>query len=173
MGYEDKPSCLFSHHFNEHSFVALAVEFGVENLLPGAEVEFPVGDRNNDFVVNQQRFEMSVSVVFAGLVMLVVLPEGGERLQPLVDVFDEAALVVVDVDPGGDVHGGDQNYAVFDSGFFESALNLRGQVDIGALGFRVQGEVFGVEFHVPHLPRNVKVFHVGGSCPFLFSAISC
>ena len=76
MGFEDKPSCLFSHHFNDHSFVALAVEFGVENLLPGAEVEFPVGDRDNDFVVNDQRFEVSVSVVFAGLVMLVVLLEG-------------------------------------------------------------------------------------------------
>ena len=36
--YEDKPSWLFSHHFNDDSFVALAVEFGVEDLLPGAEV---------------------------------------------------------------------------------------------------------------------------------------
>src|SRR5450756_1589942 len=96
--YEDKPSCLFSHHFNDHSFVALAVEFGVENLLPGAEVEFSVGDREDDFVVNDQRLEVRVSVVFASLVMLVVLPEGGERFQPLVDVLDEAALVVVDVD---------------------------------------------------------------------------
>jgi len=39
-----------------------------------------------------------VSVVFAGLVMLVVLAGWRERFQPLVDVFDQAALVVVDVD---------------------------------------------------------------------------
>jgi len=38
LGFEDKPSWLFSHHFNDDSFVALAVEFGVEDLLPGAEV---------------------------------------------------------------------------------------------------------------------------------------
>ena len=38
MGYEDKPSCLFSHDFNDDSLVALAVEFGVEDLLPGAKV---------------------------------------------------------------------------------------------------------------------------------------
>src|SRR5208283_3999273 len=147
MGYEDKPSCLFSHYLNEDSFVALAVELGIENLLPGAEVELPVGDRDDDFVVDDQRFEVGVSVVFAGLVMLVVLPEGGERFQPLVDVFEEAALVVVDVDPGGDVHGGDQDHAVFDSGLLQGALDLRGQVDVGTLGLGVQGQVLGVEFH--------------------------
>src|SRR5713101_290743 len=144
---EDKPSSLFSHHFNDDSLVALAVEFGVENLLPWSEVEFSVGDRDDDLVVNDQRFEMSVSVVFAGLVMLVVLPEGSERFQPLVDVFDESALVVVDVNSGGNVHGGDQDHAVFNSRLLERALNLRGQVDIGTLGFRVQGQVLGVEFH--------------------------
>src|SRR6266446_883929 len=101
MNYEDKPSCLFSHDFNDDSFVALPVEFGIENLLPGAEIEFPVGDRDDDLVMNDQRFEVRVSVVFAGLVMLVILPEGSERFQPLVDVFNESALIVVDIDSGG------------------------------------------------------------------------
>ncbi len=68
MNYEDKPSCLFSHDFNDDSFVALPVEFGIENLLPWAEIEFPVGDRDDDLVMNDQRFEVSVSIVFAGLV---------------------------------------------------------------------------------------------------------
>ena len=148
MGYEDKPNFLFSHYLNDHPFVALAVEFGIENLLPGAEVELPVGDRDDDFVVDDQRFEVGVSVVFAGLMMLVVLPEGSEGFEPLVDVFDKPALVVVDVDPGGDMHGGDQDHAVFDSGFLQGALDLRGQVDVGALGFRVQSQVFCVGFHV-------------------------
>src|SRR6266446_8410064 len=101
MNYEDKPSCLFSHYFNDDSFVALAVEFGIENLLPRAEIEFSVGDRDDDLVMNDQRFEVSVSIVFSGLVMLVVLPEGSERFQPLVDVFNESALIVVDIDSGG------------------------------------------------------------------------
>src|SRR5258708_5795783 len=147
MNYEDKPSCLFSHDFNDDSFVALAVEFGIENLLPWAEIEFPAGDRDDDFVMDDQRFEMSVSVVFASLVMLVILPEGSERFQPLVDVFDQAAFIVVDVDSGSDVHGGDQDHAVFDSGLFQGALDLRRQVNVGALRFRVQGQILGVEFH--------------------------
>src|ERR1035437_6433061 len=159
MGYEDKPSWLFAHYFNDDSFVALAVEFGVENLLPGAEVEFSVGDRNDDFVVNDQRFQVRVSVVFSGLVMLIVLAEGGERFQPLVDVFDQAALVVVDVDPGGNVHGGNEDHAVFDARLFQGALDLRGQVNVGALRFRVQGQVLGMEFHAPYL--NTKKVTAG------------
>src|SRR5258708_36047755 len=106
MNYEDKPSCLFSHDFNDDSFVALAVEFGVENLLPRAEIEFPAGDRDDDFVMDDQRFEMSVSIVFASPVVLIILPERSQRFQPLVDVFDQPALVVVDVNSGSDVHGG-------------------------------------------------------------------
>src|SRR5437016_6325112 len=115
MNYEDKPSCLFSHDFNDDSFIALAVEFGIENLLPGAEIEFSVGDRDDDLVMNDQRFEVSVSIVFAGLVMLVILPEGSERFQPLVDVFDQAAFIVVDVDSGSDVHGRNEDHAVFNA----------------------------------------------------------
>jgi hypothetical protein len=86
LGFEDKPSRLFSHDFYNDAFVALTVEFGVENLLLGAEVEFAVGDGDNDFVMDDQRFQVRVSVVFAGLVMLIVLAERGERFQPLVDV---------------------------------------------------------------------------------------
>ena len=162
MGFEDKPSWLFSHHFNNHSFVALAVELGVEDLLPGTEVEPPIGHRDDDFVVDDQGLEVSVSVVFASLVMLVVLPEGSERFQPLVDVFDKAALVVVDVDPGGDVHRGYEDHTVFDSGLFQGALDLRRQVDVSSLGLRVQGQVFGVELHALHLPREADS-HDGGT----------
>src|SRR3989440_5542993 len=115
MNYEDKPSCLFTHDFNDDSLVALAVEFGIENPLPWAKIEFSVGDRDDDLVMNDQRFEVSVSIVFAGLVMLVILPEGSDRFQPLVDVFDQAAFIVVDVDSGSDVHGGYQDHAVFNA----------------------------------------------------------
>src|SRR5208282_6546283 len=127
LGYEDKPSRLFSHHFYEHAFVAPPVEFGVENLLPGTEVELAAGHRDDDFVVNDQRFQMRVSVVLTGLVMPVVLPEGRELFQPLVDVVDKSALVIVDINPGGDVHGGDQDHPVFNSRLPEGALNLRRQ----------------------------------------------
>ena len=80
LGYEDKPSRLFSHDFNDDSFVALPIEFGVEDLMPGTKVKLPVGDWDDDLVVNDQRFQMSVSVVFAGLVMPIVLSKGSQPL---------------------------------------------------------------------------------------------
>jgi hypothetical protein len=153
--YEDKSICLFSHYLNDDSLVALAVELGVEDLLPGAKVEFAIGHRDDHFMVNDERLQMRVSIVFPGLVVLVILAERSERFEPLVDVFDKPALVVVDVDSSGDVHGRDENHAVFDSRLFQRALYLRRQVNVGALGFRVQGQVFGVEFHASILTRGL------------------
>ena len=52
------------------------------------------------------------------------------------------------------MHGGDQDHAVSDSGLFQVALDLRGQVNVGSLGFGVQGQVLGVEFHGSYLTTN-------------------
>ena len=95
MAFEDKSTGLFSHYFNDDPLVALPIELGVEDLLPGAEVEFSVGDQHDHLVVDDQRFQVRVAVVFPRLVVLIVLAEGRKRLQPLVDIFDQPALVVV------------------------------------------------------------------------------
>src|SRR5208282_4990141 len=106
MNYEDKPAGLFSHYLNDDSLVALPIEFCIEDLLPRAEVKFAVGHRDDHFVVDDQRFKVCVSIVLSGLVMLVVLPEGSEGLQPLVDVLDQPTLVVVNINSGRYVHRG-------------------------------------------------------------------
>jgi len=60
-----------SEDFYDDSFAALAVEFGVEDALPGAQVESAIGDREGGFVVEEQGFQVGVGIVFAGLVVLV------------------------------------------------------------------------------------------------------
>ena len=40
--------------FYDYALLALAVEFGVEDTLPGAEVELAVGDGQGGFVVEQE-----------------------------------------------------------------------------------------------------------------------
>jgi len=37
---------LSADQLDHDPFLAPAVEFGIENLLPGAEVQLPAGDRN-------------------------------------------------------------------------------------------------------------------------------
>ena len=60
--------------FDDDAFGALAVELGVEDALPRAEIEAAARDRQSRLVVEQQGFEVRVGVVFAGLVVLVAGP---------------------------------------------------------------------------------------------------
>src|SRR6516164_3130966 len=84
----------------------LAVELGVVDLLPGAKVEFAIGDRDQHLVTDQQVLQMSVAVVLAGAMVPIVLAKGRQLLKPFRNVGNEAVFGVVDVDTGSDVHGG-------------------------------------------------------------------
>ena len=64
-------------------------------MLPGAQIEPSLGDGHDDLMMHEEHFQVGVAVVLAGIVVLVVFAEGGEILQPLVDVINESALVVV------------------------------------------------------------------------------
>ena len=96
-------------------FARLAVELAVEDLFPRAEVELAVGDGDDDLAAHDLAFHVGVGVVFAGAVVMVARGrriEGGELLQPLLVVFVQPRLVVVDEHAGGDVHGVHQEYLV-------------------------------------------------------------
>ena len=96
--------------FTSTRFAPPAVELAVEDLLPRAEVELAVGDRDDDFAAHDLALEVRVGVVLAGAVVVV----GAGRLvrrelfQPDFVVVMQPALVVVDEDRRGDVHGVDQ-----------------------------------------------------------------
>ena len=97
-------------------------------------------------MVQQQRLEMRVGVVLAGAVMLVSGPRGRELFEPRGDVLDEAVLVVVDVDGGGDVHGRDEAETVDDAAALDDRLHLRRQVHHLVALLRGQRHVLGVGF---------------------------
>src|SRR6267378_4432491 len=88
---------LLSHNFHDHSLVPLPIELRVENALPDAEIQFAGGDRHNHLMMDQQRLQMRVTIVFPGGVVLVVLAERGQPLEPLIDVLHQSALMVVDI----------------------------------------------------------------------------
>src|SRR5438270_875479 len=75
-----------------------AVELAVEDLLPGAEVQLSLGDRDDDLSPHDLPLEVGVGVVLAASVVVVGLRRGVERgqaLKPLGIVVVEARLVVV------------------------------------------------------------------------------
>ena len=40
---------LFSHHLHDHALVTLTIELGVEDALPGPEIELAGGDGDDHF----------------------------------------------------------------------------------------------------------------------------
>src|SRR5262245_40221451 len=80
---------------HQHPLVPVAIELAVEDLFPGAEVEFALGDGADDFPAHDLPLEVGVGVVFAGAVVVVVVGvgvEGGESLQPHAEVVVQARL---------------------------------------------------------------------------------
>jgi hypothetical protein len=64
---------LLPDDLDQHALGASTVELAVEDLLPGAEVEFPLGDRHNDLSAHHLPLHVSISVVLAGAVVPVSL----------------------------------------------------------------------------------------------------
>src|SRR5260370_9830689 len=81
--FANSGAALLAHHFHDYPLVSLAIKFGVENLLPVAEIQPAGGDRGDHFMVNQERFQMRVPVVFAATVMLVAFAQRRQLLPPL------------------------------------------------------------------------------------------
>ena len=141
-----------------------AVELGVEDRLPRAEVEPPVGDRQHDLVVDEQVLPVRVAVVLAAAVVAEVAGVGRELardvvrrllprrrrelVEPLERVLEEPGLVVVDPDARGDVHRRDEHHALGDAGLVDGLLDVVGDAhELAALG-GLEGQVAGVGAHV-------------------------
>lgn len=55
----------FPNRLDHEALRAPPVELAVEDLLPGAEIELAVGDRDDHLVVDQQVLQMRVAVVLS------------------------------------------------------------------------------------------------------------
>src|SRR2546428_2638917 len=63
---------LLSHNLHNNSFFSLAVELGIEHLLPRTEIELPGRDQQRHLVAHDRALQVRVRVVFAGLMMTVI-----------------------------------------------------------------------------------------------------
>ena len=106
-------------------------------MFPRAEVEFAVGDGDDDFAAHDLAFEVGVGVVFAGAVVVVLGGGrvGSEFFEPHFVVVMEAGFVVVDEDAGGDVHGVAEAEAFVDAAAQDEFLDGVGDVDEAAAAF--------------------------------------
>ncbi len=68
----DVRSHLVADRLENNPLSASAVELGVEDLLPRAEVELPVGDRKHDLVAHQVPLEVRIGIVLTVVVAVLL-----------------------------------------------------------------------------------------------------
>src|SRR5262249_24894551 len=76
---------------DEYAFRPLPIELTVEDLLPGTEIEFAVGDCNHNLMAHHLTLVMCVAVVLPSAVMIIAFGGGVERRQ----VLQPAGIVLV------------------------------------------------------------------------------
>jgi hypothetical protein len=103
----DSTTVLPPDDLHEHPLGPMSVEFAVEDLFPGTEVKFTLGDGDNNLPAHDLPFQVGVGVVLAGSVVMVMVGIGIERselFQPDSEIVVEAALIVIDENGACDVH---------------------------------------------------------------------
>src|SRR6266487_700465 len=111
--------------FDQHSLPPSPIELSVENLFPWPEVEFPLRDGNDHFAAHHLPFQMRVGVVFARAVVMILRRRfmRGEFLEPYFIVVEQAALVIVYEDRGGDMHGIHQAHPFLNAAFGDEGFD--------------------------------------------------
>ena len=136
-------------YFDEGAFASSSVKFAVEDLFPGAEIEFAFGDGDDDFAAHDLAFEMGVGIVFAGAVVMVLRGwlVRREFFQPDFVVVMEAGLVVVYENRCGDVHGVDQAQPLLHPALAHQPGDRPGDVHKSAPARHFKPQLFGKRFH--------------------------
>ena len=138
---------LFADDFDQDTLGPSSIEFAVEDLFPGSEVEPALRDGDDDFAAHDLPFHVGVGVILAGAVVCVALGRGvkwGEFFEPLLVVLVQARFVVVDENRRGDVHGVDKDQAFLDAAGADDIFDFSGDILEGHAGGKLEGEMFGV-----------------------------
>jgi len=132
-----------------HRPLVVAPSGATSYALPRAEVGFPVGDGQDNLLVDEQALQVAVAVRLAGPVMAVILAVVRQPFCPFVNVVQNTRLVVVDEDPGRDVHRGDEDHALLHAALLHALGNRVGDPHVLAVLRRIEPEVVGPESPCP------------------------
>ncbi len=103
-----------SEYLHDHPLPALPIEFGVKHPLPRSQIQSPVRDWQRRLMVQQQRLQMCVSIILAGLMVFVIRPRRRQFFQPLANILNQSALVIVHIHGSSNVHRRHKAQAVID-----------------------------------------------------------
>ena len=140
---------LLSDDFDEHPFPSVSVEFAVEDLFPGAEMQFAFRYGDDCLASHDLAFVVGIAVVFAGTVMLITADwfMRGKFFEPALVVLVQSRLVVVDENRCSDMHGIDEAESLLYAAFPERILDVTGDVHKAHPRRDVHPEFPVVRFH--------------------------
>src|ERR1039458_4983161 len=151
---------LLAEHLDQDALGAAAVEFAVEDLFPGAEVELAGRDRDYHLAAHHLALMMRVAVVLAGAIVMIPLGAWVVRRQPFkpsLVIFVKAGLVVIDEDRGGDVHRINEAETLAHAAFLHRLFNFARDVhEIHPVG-HLHGEIFRMRQHAADSPPMIRL----------------
>ena len=62
---------LFANDFYQYTLAAPAIKFAVKNLLPRSKIQLPAGNGHHHFAPHDGAFEVSVGIVFTGIIVAI------------------------------------------------------------------------------------------------------
>ena len=141
---------LLSNDLHEHSFAPAAVEFAVENLFPGTEIQSALGDRDDHFAAHDLTLQVRVGIVFAGTIVAI---SGGRLVwrqffKPNLVIVVEPRFIVINKDRSGDVHGVDETKALGHAAPVNEFFDLGRDVDEPAPARHLKPKMFSERFQI-------------------------
>src|SRR5215813_11957554 len=111
---------LFADDLDEHSLLPLPVEFAVEDLFPRSEVQLAVRNCNDDFASHDLTLDVSVRIILTGVIVAILVDwfMRYKPLQKIVEVLQEAGLIIIDVHARADMHRIDEAEPFLDAALF-------------------------------------------------------
>lgn len=122
---------LFANYLDENALPSVSVELPIEDLLPGAKIEFALGDGDHDFAAHDLPFHVRIGVFFSSPVVMILGNWGvrSQLFQPCRVIMKEALLVVVYEYRRGYMHGVDQAKSFNNTAFPNQVFNSRRDVN--------------------------------------------
>jgi len=167
-GYTKRRSVLFTDDLNEYPLAPASIEFAVEYLLPGAEVEFAPCYRHYYFAAHDLAFQVGVGIILTGVVMAVTAYRGvrGEVFEPCGVIVMQSSLIIVNENGGGDVHCVYKNQSLSNAAFPQALLHLWRDVYEGQASWSIEPQLFSIAFQAgSSLIRGYTNFKVESGLP--------
>ena len=134
---------LLANNLDQDTLLSLPVELAIEYLFPRAEIQFAIGDGNDNFAPHDLPFDMRVGVRLARKIMSVSLWIMGDMLfEPLHKVMMQPAFIVINENTRRNMHRVNQTDSFLYSTLLQRLLDLRCNVNEFYSLARVEPELF-------------------------------